>query len=394
MKHRILVIGAGMFGVTAALELKKRGHEVTLIDPGPLPHPEASSTDISKVVRPDYGSEIFYAKLAQQCIDRWHEWNAEANQELYHETGYLVLAKEEMQPGGFEYESWKTLVSLDHPVEKLTSSDIINRFPGWSKGDYHHGYFNHRAGWVESGNVVSWLLSRVRDSGVHLVEGQKMVGLLENGSRISGVVTDSKEEHFAEVVVVATGAWTPILLPWLSDSLRCVGQPVYHFLIPDLESYKPERFPAWSADITNTGWYGLPALPDGTLKVAHHGAGIPMDPRSEKIVPLENDQKFCDFLKSTFDGLANSPILERRLCLYCDSWDGDFLIGRDPDHEGLIVASGGSGHGFKFAPMLGQITADVVEGIDNPWASRFRWRTPGKAKTSPERYRLEIPETS
>ena len=122
-----------MFGVTAALELKKRGHEVTLIDPGPLPHPEASSTDISKVVRPDYGSEIFYAKLAQQCIDRWHEWNAEANQELYHETGYLVLAKEEMQPGGFEYESWKTLVSLDHPVEKLTSSDIINRFPGWSK---------------------------------------------------------------------------------------------------------------------------------------------------------------------------------------------------------------------------------------------------------------------
>jgi len=171
----------------------------------------------------------------------------------------------------------------------------------------------------------------------------------------------------------------------MGDALKCVGQPVYHFKPADPEPYQPERFPPWAADIANTGWYGFPAQPDGTVKVANHGSGIPTDPRGEKVVPAEQDELFADFLADTFPGLAGSPILERRLCLYCDSWDGDFWIDWDPDREGLLVATGGSGHGFKFAPLIGAVISDRIEGKANAWESRFRWRTLAERRTEAAR---------
>ena len=387
MEHgTVVVVGGGVFGATAALELQIRGHTVTLVDPGPLPHPDASSTDISKVIRADYGPDIFYARLVRLCMDRWHEWNAEARRTLYHETGYLILAREEMRPGGFEHDSWKVLSELGHPLDRLGPGELNRRFPSWSEERYPDGYYNHRAGWAESGNVVSWLLGKARDAGVRLVEGQSMKALKEHGSRVSGIVTEGGEVHSADVVVVAAGAWTPALLPWLNDTLWCVGQPVYHFQPEDREPFRAEVFPPWSADIANTGWYGFPIQADGVLKIANHGDGIRIDPRDEKVVPPEHDEKFRIFLRETLGGGVDAPIVKRRLCLYCDSWDGDFWIDRDPDREGLVVAGGGSGHGFKFAPMLGEITADVVEGKENPWASRFAWRSPGSPTTEAARY--------
>ena len=387
MEHgTVVVVGGGVFGATAALELRTRGHAVTLVDPGPLPHPDASSTDISKVIRADYGPDVFYARLVRQCSDRWHEWNAEAGRTLYHETGYLILAREEMRPGGFEHDSREVLSAMGHPLERLMPGELGRRFPSWSEEQYPDGYYNRRAGWAESGNVVSWLLDKARDSGVRLVEGQTMKALREDGSRVSGIVTDGGEEHSADVVVVAAGAWTPTLLPWLADALWCVGQSVYHFRPADPAPFQSAVFPPWSADVANTGWYGFPIQPDGVLKIANHGDGIRLDPRSEKVVPLEHDEKFRSFFQDTLGGPADTPIVKRRLCLYCDSWDGDFWIDRDPDREGLVVAAGGSGHGFKFAPMLGEIIADVVEGKGNPWAERFAWRSPGTSKTEAARY--------
>lgn len=381
-----LVVGGGVFGATAALELRARGHDVTLLDPGPLPHPDASSTDISKIIRADYGSDSFYARFALEAMEGWERWNAEAGRDLFHQTGFLVLAGAEMRPGGFEHDSRRVLAELGHPVERLSGDELSDRFPAWPSGSYPDGYYNPRAGWAESGNVVSWLLERVARAGVRLLEGSAMARLLEDDSRVVGVVTEDGTEHHAEHVVIAAGAWTPTLVSGLDDVLWCVGQPVYHFRPPDLEPYRPERFPPWGADIANTGWYGFPVQPDGAMKIANHGAGIRLDARTDKVVPPETDERFRAFLRETFPELADAPILKRRLCLYCDSWDGDFWIDRDPDREGLVVAAGGSGHGFKFAPLLGGIIADVVEGKRNVWADRFRWRRPGVRHTEDARH--------
>jgi len=362
----ILIVGAGVFGVSAALELRLRGHSVTLVDPGPLPNPEASSTDISKIVRADYGADAFYARFARACIPEWHRWNAEAGRTLYHETGFLVLAGEKMQPGGFEHDSQEVMRSLGQDVERIDGRRLGARFPAWTSGRYPDGYFNPRAGWVESADVVAWLLTLAREAGVVLREGERMESLLEKGSRVAGIVTDRGVEHRSEIVVVAAGAWTPTLLPWMSDALRCVGQPVLHFRPDDPKPYRPDRFPPWAADIAKSGWYGFPTQPDGTMKVANHGSGIPVDPRGERVVPPGTDEMFSDFLADTFPDLAGSPIVGRRLCLYCDSWDGDFWIDWDPSREGLLVATGGSGHGFKFAPILGEaLTELVADGESN-----------------------------
>ena len=106
---RILIAGAGVFGLTAALELRRRGHEVTVIDPGPVPHPLAASTDISKVVRLEYGSDEAYTALAERAIEGWRRWNRDFGEPLFHETGVLFLKRTEPLPGSLEYDSSVTV---------------------------------------------------------------------------------------------------------------------------------------------------------------------------------------------------------------------------------------------------------------------------------------------
>src|SRR2546423_10437317 len=106
---KVIVVGAGINGVTAAIELKKRGHEVVLLDPGPLPHPLAASTDISKAVRAAYGADEDYTAMAQRSIERWRQWNQDLCPDLYHEIGFLFLRQRTMQPGDFEYDSFEFL---------------------------------------------------------------------------------------------------------------------------------------------------------------------------------------------------------------------------------------------------------------------------------------------
>ena len=95
---------------------------------------------------------------------------------------------------------------------------------------------------------------------------------------------------------------------------------------------------------------------------------------SRSVVTVDDEKNLREFLASTFPSLTDAPIVYTRVCMYCDTHDGHFWIARDPERQGLVVAAGDSGHGFKFAPVLGKITADAVEGKDNPLLDKFRWR--------------------
>jgi glycine/D-amino acid oxidase-like deaminating enzyme len=118
------------------------------------------------------------------------------------------------------------------------------------------------------------------------------------------------------------------------------------------------------------------------VKIANHGPGREMSPDSpERVVTAEDEKSLREFLASTFPSLSDAPIVYTRVCMYCDTHDGHFWIARDPEHEGLVVAAGDSGHGFKFAPVLGEIIADAVEGKDNPLLDKFRWRPEVRAGT-------------
>lgn len=385
-KRSVLVVGAGVFGAAAALELAHRGWDVSVIDPGPLPHPRASSTDISKIVRMDYGPDEFYTELMEIALPRWEEWNHQWPRALYHRVGFLIMSADEMKPGGFEHDGYHILKRRGHALDRTDSDRLRERHPAWNAERYRDGYFNPDGGWAESSEVVTRLLSLAREAGATLREGIKFGRLIESGSRVTGVESTDGEKFSADTTLVAAGAWTPALLPHLADCMRTVGQPVIQLKLDDPRPFQPPALPPWGAEVSTTGWYGFPALDDGTFKIGNHGPGVLVHPDAPDEIP-EGHIDFCrEFLSATFPAAADAPLLRTRLCLYCDSWDGDFYIDHDPDRPGLFVATGGSGHGFKFAPVLGEIIADTLERKPNRFAERFAWRPAGAAFSEPARY--------
>jgi glycine/D-amino acid oxidase-like deaminating enzyme len=380
---KIIVVGAGVNGVTTAIELKERGHEVVMVDPGPLPHALAASTDISKAVRAAYGADEDYTELAERSIRLWQQWNDEFGSNLYHQTGVMFVRCRTMESGDFEYESLKLLERRGLKVARMNTPQLWKRFPAWNSDVYRDGVLEIEAGYAESGRAVAMLIERAKSVGVELRERVKFSHLDQRGNRVIGIVLDDEQRITADLVVMAVGAWTPYLLPFTKEFFRATGQPVFHLKPSKPDLFAPERFPVFGADITTTGYYGFPLNRDGVVKIANHSAGREMSPDSpERVVSSEEEKRLREFVASTFPSLADAPIVYTRVCMYCDTHDGHFWIARDPEREGLVIAAGDSGHGFKFAPVLGEIIADAVEEKNNPLLDKFRWRPEVRAGTA------------
>ena len=254
---------------------------------------------------------------------------------------------------------------------------------------FRDGVLEFEAGYAESGRVVAALIERAKSIGVELRSGSRFACLDESDDHVKGIVLHDPEQIdvtyatqnyadqrvAADVVVMAVGAWTPYLLPFTKKFFRASGQPVFHLKPSRPDLFAPERFPVFGADITTTGYYGFPLNRDGIVKIANHGPGREMSPESpDRAVTSEEKEKLREFLSWAFPELADAPIVYTRVCMYCETHDGNFWIAPDPEREGLVIAAGDCGHGFKFAPVLGEIIADAVEEKSNPILEKFRWR--------------------
>jgi len=287
----------------------------------------------------------------------------------------MFVRRRKMEPGDFEYESLKLLEKRGLNVMRMDTLQLWKRFPAWNPELYGDGVFEIEAGYAESGRAIGTLIKRAKSVGVELRENEKFSQLNEQGNRVNGIVLDDGQRIASDFVVMAVGAWTPYLLPYTRNFFRATGQPVFHLKPAQPELFAPERFPVFGADITTTGYYGFPINRDGVVKIANHGPGREMSPDStDRVVTADDEKKLREFLASTFSSLVDAPIVYARVCMYCDTHDGHFWIARDPEREGLVVAAGDSGHGFKFAPVLGEIIADATEGKGNPILEKFRWR--------------------
>jgi glycine/D-amino acid oxidase-like deaminating enzyme len=240
---------------------------------------------------------------------------------------------------------------------------------------FRDGLLEVEAGYAESGRAVATLVQRAESIGVELRSSSRFAHLDEHDHHIEGILLDNGERIAGNRVVMAVGAWTPYLLPFTKKFFRASGQPVFHLKPPRPDHFTPERFPVFGADITATGYYGFPLNRDGVVKIANHGPGREMSPESpQRAVSSEQEEHLREFLSWAFPKLANAPIIHTRVCMYCETHDGDFWIAADPQREGLVIATGDCGHGFKFAPVLGEIIADAVEQKSNPILEKFRWR--------------------
>ena len=383
MKRRSVVVGGGIFGVTAAAELHARGDDVTLIDPGPLPYPLAESTDASKVVRMDYGGDELYVEMMERALPAWRELDERfahdggtpypgPERPLFHETGVAFVTRTPMTAGGFEHESYELLRRRGHELERLDERALAAKFPAWNGSGFVDGYYNPKGGWAESGAVVARLADDLRRSGVVVRTSTRCDRLIERGGRVEGVLTPGGERIESDVVVLASGAWVPSIAPWIAGAFHTVGQPVFQLAPDDPSLFEPPKFCVFGADIARTGWYGFPLNVERLVKIANHGRGRAMHPESpERVVTNEEIAALRLFVATTFRPLDGARIDRTRICVYCDTWDEHFWIAPDPERAGLVVATGGSGHAFKFAPLLGGLIADACEG---KVVDRFRWR--------------------
>lgn len=371
-----IIVGAGAFGMSAGKELAQRGHAVTIVDPtGPTPHSPASSRDISKVVRSEYNEDREYTALAAESIDRWLSLNEEWDT-VYHNVGVTLLAPT-MTPDSYEGRSLATAQATGKSVEILDATAIRNRFPMFPAGKLNAGFFNPRGGFVEALRVLWHLRDDLNRLNVQWHLGQPVASLLIFRGVCQGVVLQDGTRLTADQTVLATGAWTGRLVPELQGLAKPTAQPVFHLEVADLARYSPPRFTVMMANMERTGLYLLPVHPrERVVKIGLHTSGRDMDPvRQDRMVSTQEVQLLRTFLRDYIPELADAPIVDSRICFYHDTLDYHFWIDRHPEIQNLTIACGGSGHGFKFTPVLGEIIADRVEDNLHPYGHKFRWRS-------------------
>ncbi len=397
-KYDFLVVGAGIYGLTAAIALRKRRYSVGLLNPGVIPHPLAASTDISKVVRMEYGADREYMDMVDEAIDGWHAWNDLFKDTLYHEVGFLMLTKSRKAEteNSFEAASYKNLLRKGLKPEYLSPEMLSARFPAFQANVYAAGIFNPKAGFAESGRVVQTLVEYARQLGVEVHQQQTADQFLASGNRVTGVQTLESARFEAGQVVVCAGAYTPYLLPELAPVMKSTGHPVFHLQPEQPELFRAPNFTVFTSDISSTGWYGFPLHPrEGVVKIGNHGVGQELHPdRDARVVDTADILHLRQFLQEHLPALANAPLVFTRRCLYNDTLDGHFWIDQHPERPGLTVGAGGSGHGFKMAPILGDLIADAAEGGTHKWSARYRWRElSGETRQEEEaRFKSNVPD--
>ena len=355
------MIGRGVFGLAAAASLAESGQQVVVVGPR---DPACSSEDISRIVRDDYGDDEFHHRWAGEAIEAWHRWNGESASPLFHEAGFLNLSHEPMDRGGFVAAGFRRS-GLARRTDAVAITDSL---PFLVPGQFVDGYLNPAAGCVDASAVLRHMERVCEERGVGIVPervaqvGDGWVGLADDGLLR------------ADRIVVAAGAWTSRLVPECEGLLVPNGQPVV-YLRPSV----PARFadvPVWALDLTTTGIYGFPATADGIVKVGHHGPGISR--RLERTrVPDAVVERFRSILRQVAPELAAARVHRTRVCFYCDAPGGRFVIDRVPGRSSVLVAAGGSGHGFKFAPVLGDLIASVVLDREHQRREACAWRAPG-----------------
>ena len=387
----IIIIGAGVFGVCTALELAKRDYKVTLLESGEIPNPKAASTDISKVVRVEYGADREYFKMAAASIAQWHNWNEVLEEEVYHEVGFLMLSSTDISTGQDTYEahSLQMLMSEGYDVEQLKRGEILKRFPSIARGLYESAVYNPQGGFVRSARAIELLCRYAERAGVRILENTGVSQLIIENDVVKGVESIHGQAYFADQVVVAAGAHTPYLVPDLQPFFTITGHPIF-WLQPDgYEAFGSERLPVFMADIAKTGYYGFPYNEEeGVVKISKHATGTTQHPDGERLVTEAEVADMRAFVDSTFPTLRDAPLKYTRRCLYTDTLDGHYWIDRHPTTKGLTVSTGGSGHGMKMGPEIGRVTADVVEGRNHGYSSRYDWRHISKDEVRKEEARL------
>jgi len=362
MTYDAAVIGAGSFGAWTAWHLARAGKSVLLVDAWGPAHSRASSGGESRIIRMGYGANEIYTRMAMRSLALWQELFARTAQPLFHRTGVMLMARGD---DAYSLATRDTLARVGVPMEIVPAAELARRYPQMQTSPGVFGILEPESGALMSRRAVAAVAAdAVRHGAAYSTE--VVSAPFRRGSEVV-VRTASGEELRAGTFVFACGAWLPKLFPGLlGKRILPTRQEVFFFAPPAGDRrFSPPELPAW-IDFTDPRYpYGIPDLEGRGFKLALDRHGAAFDPDTGDRRPsAEGLDEARRFLAERFPALRDAPLTESRVCQYENTSNGDFLIDRHPDFENVWLAGGGSGHGFKHGPAVGEYVAACVLGRD------------------------------
>ena len=351
------IIGLGAMGSMAALELARRGRRVIGFDRFRPPHPFGSSTGRSRIIREAYFEHPQYVPLIQRAYRLWARLEEASGRRLLVPSGGLMVGG----PDG-ELVAGARRSAVEHrlPYQELSAAEIRRRFPDvFNAAEGEVGILEPRAGVLLPELAIETALGLARQAGAEL-RFEAPVERWEAGPRIR--LRSGGAECEVDRLIVSAGAWLPSLLPELAPVLAVARQALFWFEpVAHPERLRPGAMPIfiWEWE-PGRMFYGFPDLGEGVKVAIHHQGEIADPDRVDRTIrPGESDRLRAVMADRT--PLFNGPLRDSAVCLYTNTPDGDFVIDRLPGEPRILVASPCSGHGFKFAPTIGELLADLVE---------------------------------
>jgi len=369
--YDVVVVGAGVFGVWTSYQLKRAGLHVALIDAHGAANSRSSSGGESRIMRMGYGVDEIYTRSAQRSLQLWQELFKQTNERLFRQTGVLWLAQAD---DPYPEHCAETLHKCGIPFEKLTVAEAGHRYPQMELEGNSWALFEPDSGALLARRAVQAVAREAIRNGVEYLQDEvkSPAGKLS----LDRVETASGHRISAANYVFACGPWLPKVFPdLLSDRIHSTRQEVcfYAPVAGDLR-FAPPSLPTW-IDFKNEA-YGLPDIESRGVKIAIDRHGPPFDPDTAvRVVTANGLTEMRRYLARRLPALKDAPVMNTEVCQYENTSNGDFLIDRHPEFENVWLVGGGSGHGFKHGPVVGEYVAARVAGSEEGIEPRFSLAT-------------------
>jgi len=357
-----IVLGVGGVGSAALYHVARRGARVLGLDRFTPGHDRGSSHGETRVIRLAYFEHADYVPLLRRAYTLWEELESQCDTTLYVQTGIL-----EMGPPDGEVVSGVTKAARQHglDVEELSAAAIRQRYPGIQLPEDWAGIFEARGGYLRVEASVRAHVDEAVKHGAHLRTGEVIQGWHIDGDSV--VVQTDQETYRAQQLIVTAGAWAPRLLESLGVRLTVLRKPLLWYRTQTPNYHVDNGFPVWLFETASGVFYGFPEIDTMGLKVAEHSNGAPVDDPlalDRRLLP-EDRQPVESFLATHLLDVSRE-CLHHTVCMYTMTPDQHFLIDRHPQHVQVCFAAGLSGHGFKFATVLGEILAQLTLDGETP----------------------------
>ena len=354
--YDVAVIGAGVFGAWTALHLARRKQRVLLIEAYRPAHSRASSGGESRIIRMSYGGDEIYTRWSVNSLTQWKQLFAGTAEQLFHKTGVLWLTGEGSSTVD---QSAANLRRHNVKHQMLQRCELESRYPQINFEQVSRGLLEPESGVLLARRAVACAVEAALREKVELKVAQILTP--RGAKKTDFIETTAGDRIRARDFVFACGPWLPGLFPEILGSrVFPTRQEVFFFAPPAGDPrFAAPALPTWLFQADEV--YGMPDIESRGLKVAcdRHGELITPDTQSRLVSPAAAEWA-CGYVARRFPALKDAPIVETRVCQYENTSNGDFLIDRHPEYSNVWFVGGGSGHGFKHGPAVGEHTADLL----------------------------------